>query len=367
MAARPTLSAAMIVRDEERFLDGCLASLVGFVDEIVVVDTGSTDRTPEIARRHGARLASFEWQGDFAAARNVALDLARGDWILYIDADERLSGDRAALDAQLADPQLVALTVRFRPVSGYTLYREHRLFRRHPQVRFRGVIHESHLPALNELAAATGGRIEESAVLIDHLGYDGDQSHKHPRNLPLLEARLALDPGHVYSWWHLGATLDGLGRGDEAVAAWQRGIDVVRGRGISVAFDAQPFLALLAWRADRGLENEPLLSEARARFPGMPEVEWFRARALMATQRFEQALAVLSPLAAIDADELVGALAHSQRLFRVLAPEAAGLCAFRLGRYAEAAQWYATAELAEPTVERSTKRRWMEALARRAP
>ena len=89
------VTAALIVRDEERFLAGCLASLAGRVDEIVVADTGSVDRTREIALEHGARLIEHRWADDFAAARNVALDAASGDWILYVDADERLAAWRA--------------------------------------------------------------------------------------------------------------------------------------------------------------------------------------------------------------------------------------------------------------------------------
>src|SRR5262245_1489579 len=90
-AAASRISAAMIVRDEEAYLDDCLKSIVDEVDEIVIVDTGSRDRTCDIARRYGARLFDLPWTGDFAAARNHALDRASGDWILYIDADERLA------------------------------------------------------------------------------------------------------------------------------------------------------------------------------------------------------------------------------------------------------------------------------------
>ena len=77
----------MIVRDEEQHLPACLESIHNFVDEIVVVDTGSQDRSKDIARNYGARLFDFAWRDDFAAARNVALEQSRGAWILYIDAD----------------------------------------------------------------------------------------------------------------------------------------------------------------------------------------------------------------------------------------------------------------------------------------
>ena len=83
-------SLCMIVRDEERYLAGCLESVVDLVDEIVVVDTGSTDSTPDIARRFGARVFNFQWVDDFSAARNESLRHATGEWIFWLDADERL-------------------------------------------------------------------------------------------------------------------------------------------------------------------------------------------------------------------------------------------------------------------------------------
>ena len=86
----PLLSAVLIARDEAEFLGGCLESLSGIVDEVVVVDTGSVDETPDIARRFGAVVVHHPWREDFAEARNVSLDRATGRWILYIDADERL-------------------------------------------------------------------------------------------------------------------------------------------------------------------------------------------------------------------------------------------------------------------------------------
>ena len=92
------LSAALIVRDEENHLGACLQSIAKLVDEIVIADTGSRDRTREIAFAHGARVLDYQWHDDFAAARNYAIDQASGDWILYIDADERArSYDRQIL------------------------------------------------------------------------------------------------------------------------------------------------------------------------------------------------------------------------------------------------------------------------------
>src|SRR5262249_6783386 len=125
-----TLSAALIVKNEERFLAGCLQSLAGLVDEVVVVDTGSTDSTVEIARAHRARVFDFAWNGRFDGARNAGLERCTGEWILYVDADERTRPcDGQALRESLGQPELLACEVQFVVRRGYTPYREWRLFR----------------------------------------------------------------------------------------------------------------------------------------------------------------------------------------------------------------------------------------------
>ncbi len=97
--ARPTtrlrLSLCMIVKNEEEMLPGCLTPLVGVVDEMIVVDTGSTDRTVAIAESFGATVVSFPWNGSFSDARNASLDAATGDWVMYLDADEHLEAEDA--------------------------------------------------------------------------------------------------------------------------------------------------------------------------------------------------------------------------------------------------------------------------------
>src|SRR5665213_294513 len=100
----PTLALSMIVKNAERHLAGCLQSVQGIVDEIVVADTGSTDSSIEIARQAGARILGIPWENDFAKARNLSLAEVKADWILVLDADERLdTGAAKALSALLAD------------------------------------------------------------------------------------------------------------------------------------------------------------------------------------------------------------------------------------------------------------------------
>ena len=106
---KPRLSVCMIVKNEERFLGQCLASVKDIADELIVIDTGSTDRTVEIAREHGAQVGHFEWCNDFAAARNASIAPATGDWILFLDADEELSPAEKQNLPALLDSDNVAL------------------------------------------------------------------------------------------------------------------------------------------------------------------------------------------------------------------------------------------------------------------
>src|SRR5512143_1026788 len=99
----PTLSLAMIVKNEEKNLGHCLASVRDLVDEMVVVDTGSTDGTVALAESFGARIGHFPWTGDFGAARNESLRLCTGDWVLILDADEAVDAlDHAKIRAAIA-------------------------------------------------------------------------------------------------------------------------------------------------------------------------------------------------------------------------------------------------------------------------
>jgi glycosyltransferase involved in cell wall biosynthesis len=106
------LSLSMIVRNEEARLAACLASVKGFADEMVLVDTGSVDATVAIAEQAGARVERMEWPGDFAPARNHALQYLKGDWVLVLDADEQLRPEVIpSLKALMAQPDVLVINL----------------------------------------------------------------------------------------------------------------------------------------------------------------------------------------------------------------------------------------------------------------
>jgi len=344
------LSACLIVKNEARFLDRCLRSVSPLADEMVVVDTGSTDATRRIARERGARLHSFAWVDDFAAARNYGLARARGRWILYIDADEWVRpADAPRLRAQLADPGLVACHVLLHPQIDYTPYWELRLFRNDPRIRFRGVIHESIWPGVDAYRAAEGGRIGRSRLVLDHEGYEGDQSAKHRRNLPLLRRRLRADPTDVYCRCHLADIHVAQGEGRLAVRAWSAALEVVRGKTHRRAEDSLPYIGLVQWRLQHGGPVQALLAEGLAGFPGNLHLQWLHASALMRAGRFAEAVSALEQLMESGrAERFDRAMAYDRRLFGAWAQAALATCHWKLGNLTLSRRWFQQAAASEP-------------------
>lgn len=338
------MSAALIVRDESRFIEECLRSLVGKVDEIIIVDTGSQDDTIEKAHRFPIKLHHFAWCDDFSAARNFALEQATGDWILYIDADERFEvSEPALLDSVLSDFGKVAWKLRFHPRIDWTPYAEFRLFRNDPRIRFRGVIHETMLDGINSVALAEGKEIATCDLALHHVGYEDDQTHKNSRNIPLLRSRLAEDPTHVYSWWHLGHSLLLAGDQDGAMAAWTRGTAVAvarepKARSLEGSLSA---LSLIKLKIKRSEPVDTLLEEALALYPTHLALRWIKATCALDRGDLEAARPELEMLAAIDPETFFDPqISYEKVLFRYLAREALALCYFRAGRYTEAARLY---------------------------
>jgi len=358
------LSAAMIVRDEAEHLDACLRSLDGLVDEIVVVDTGSVDESVEVARRHGAVLGQEPWRGDFATPRNRSLDLASGEWILYIDADERVRpGDNAERRRQLdAMTDVAACCVPFVPRVGWTPYLEYRLWRHDPEIRFSGRMHESIVPAIHAVARRDRRRVAVSDVVeIDHLGYEGDQSHKHARDEPILLAALEEHPERIFYYDHLARVYQALGRREEARATWLRGMEIARARDVEHADDRLLWINLITDGLDRGEldeELQQLVGEALDRFPRLPALELAAAKADFASGDPEMAARRLEWLTSLSPAEVIATgSAYDERVLGEWAWNLLGLCRFALGDFGAAADAFARAERAAPDVPDYTVRR----------
>jgi GT2 family glycosyltransferase/tetratricopeptide (TPR) repeat protein len=223
---RCLLSVCLIVKDEEELLASCLESIVGLADEVVVYDTGSIDRTIEIARSSGAKVIEGYWDDNFARARNSVLAEARGDWVLSLDADERFLSDPKSLRKLLEDEQsnveayLVAIENLHGAGNARSVHTAVRLFRRTSCTW----IHRLHEQIV---AADSHGRNLRVAYLsgarIIHHGYAAevfDAKNKSERNLALAEAALGDDDlNPSYALMNFGRALESAGRSEEAVEA----------------------------------------------------------------------------------------------------------------------------------------------------
>jgi tetratricopeptide (TPR) repeat protein len=220
----------MIVKNEAARLPTCLASARGVADEVVVLDTGSTDGTPEVARGLGAMVHTFPWNGDYAAARNESLRHATGDWILYLDPDERLTPEAGgAIRALVRDEALDAacLPERIAQRAGdlvpYVRSEYCRLFRNRPMFRFEGRSHEQILPSIQR----AGGRVRRADVWIEHWAYADSPERRARRianNIRRLEADLAAAPEDAFVHFNLGLSLWAGGEAARAIPHLERAV-----------------------------------------------------------------------------------------------------------------------------------------------
>ncbi|WP_239004625.1 TPR domain-containing glycosyltransferase [Paenibacillus tepidiphilus] len=217
----PTLGVHLIVKDEADLLPQCLDSVAG-ADEIVVVDTGSTDNSITVAEQYGATVLSREWADDFSKARNAGLAQAGTDWILVLDADEQLQTTVADIRALLHSTAATAFTVIIDSQVGAraeerVTHRSVRLFRNGMGYCYNGVIHEGVDASIIEHSGLQS--IADSNIQLIHFGYlPGLMAAKNKikRNEGLLRGALANDPGDVFSRYNLAVVCCQDGRLSEA-------------------------------------------------------------------------------------------------------------------------------------------------------
>jgi tetratricopeptide (TPR) repeat protein len=191
--ANPTLSLCMIVKNEEKFLPRCLESVKDHVDEIIIVDTGSTDSTVEIAKGYNAKIYHHAWENSFSKARNYSLKYATCEWILILDADEEVDKeDTHKLKDVIKEDgvNVIYLPVIGRTVGGknISIFKSERLFKNHHDFHYEGIVHNTlNYSDLNKNAN----------IKIYHYGYNqGDEQidKKFIRTSTLLKKQIKDDP-----------------------------------------------------------------------------------------------------------------------------------------------------------------------------
>jgi tetratricopeptide (TPR) repeat protein len=266
------ISLCLIAKNAEASLPQCLPSVAGVVHEMIVVDSGSADRTKDIAASLGARVFDFAWVDSFAAARDQSLRHATGDWIFWLGADEYLDADnrgklKALFDQLHDEPAAYVLRQRSaqaNPGDPPTLVDQCRLFRNHPDLRWSDRVHEQILPTSHRL----GHQVGFTDLCIDHSGYTDPATgaQKDQRNLRLLHLEEAEQPHDPFTLFNLGWAYQALGQPDRALAYLRQSLK----RADPAASIVRKLFALIAQTYDkRGQRREALAwcRAGRVRFP----------------------------------------------------------------------------------------------------
>jgi glycosyltransferase involved in cell wall biosynthesis len=221
----------MIVRNEEDYIAQCIESAVPVVDEVIIVDTGSADKTIEIARSYSnkVKIYNYQWTEDFSAARNVSLQYSNADWILVMDADEKIVFEKERLFELLEDSSKDAYIIPIHNLlsekSELTSFSMVRLFKR-TGASYEGAIHEQ------LVISGTSGDyviIDENICKIIHYGYLPEvikKKDKLKRNITILDSEIGKNPDNPFNWYNLGSTYLKSNSPEAAIIAFQKSLEL---------------------------------------------------------------------------------------------------------------------------------------------
>ena len=301
--AGPTVSLTLIVRNEEKNLPACLDSVADLVDEIIVVDTGSNDKTVELARRHGMKVFHFPWIDDFSAARNEALNHASGDWIFWMDADDRLDEPNRQKLASLFEglsSDMVGYVMKCvclpDPTSGTATIVDHvRLFPNHPDVRWQYRIHEQILLSIRRQS----GSVRWSDVAIQHIGYQvpGVRQKKLERDLRLLNMENQEHPDDPFTLFNLGNIYVEQKLPEKAIEVLERSLRKSKPTD-SIVRKLYSGLTQCYRTLNRHSEAKKICQEGRGYYPEDPELLFQESVLLQKLGDRESAIACLLRLVA---------------------------------------------------------------------
>ncbi|HEY0614189.1 MAG TPA: glycosyltransferase [Candidatus Elarobacter sp.] len=292
------ISLCMIVKNEERFLAECLSSVRDAVDEINVVDTGSTDRTIEIARSFGANVVEREWRNDFGWARNESLAMATRRWTLVLDADEEIAPESVALLRALRETpaELTGVYVQIQnlvdDVSGTASTMTHilpRLFPTTPRIRYRNLIHESLVADGSKHVIAV-----VSPITVRHKGYTAEilsAREKNARNKPLLERALQEASDDAFSWFNFGIAAVAAGDHETGIDVLERMFAMPGPR--RMFFPIASVMLAYAYAEGRGdlAKGLAVIEAALAEWPGHANVIFTHGHMLAMQKRWDEARA----------------------------------------------------------------------------
>jgi len=281
---KPGVTLMMIVKNEEQNLPACLESAKGLFAEIVIADTGSTDRTREIAESFGARIVEFPWIDHFAAARNAVLTQSQCEWVFWMDADDRLdefNRDKLVkLFTSLPDKN-IAYSMKCHCIGDVAEVVDHvRLFRNDARLRWQFRVHEQILPGLRQI----GAELEFSDVQIRHDGYVDAalRAKKLQRNLRLLQMDNQEQPNHPYILFNLGSSYREMGQPAEALPYLRRSLELSQ-PGDSIVRKLYALIAHCHFAQNDAKAALATVLTGRQFYPDDPELLFAEGRSRMET------------------------------------------------------------------------------------
>lgn len=296
----PRLSLCMIVRNNADTIRPCLESIRPWVDEMLVIDTGSTDATPQICVELGAKVRHWPWQDDFSAARNESLKDAAGEWIFWMDSDDTIPADCGRQLRELVDsdhpPERLGYVLQVHcPGPGdagrhdVTVVDHVKLFRNRPELRFEHRIHEQILPAIRR----AGGEVAFTDIFVVHSGSDHSvegRVRKLERDFKLLHLDLQERPDHPFVLFNLGMTYADAKQFDEADRWLTRCLAVSQPQESHVR-KAYALLLSVLYQQARHAEADTVCVRARQLYPDDKELLFRQAMLQHALGRLEEAAA----------------------------------------------------------------------------
>ncbi|MDD4089395.1 MAG: glycosyltransferase [Tissierellia bacterium] len=302
------ITQCIIAKNEEENIEHCLSHLKPVVDEQIVIDTGSTDGTIDIAKELGAKVFHFDWIDDFSAARNFALDKAKGDWIIFLDCDEYFSEDSVPLIRECIKKygqrkKIEGLTTNFINIksNGEIISTvknvSARIFKRKSYLRYKNKIHEI-LVNINK-ANENIVRADISNLLkIYHTGYDKtivNEKNKNERNFELLEKELEDNPRDIKINYYMSRQMNIEGKYEEAIEYSLKAISYIDDfyqfdyyctiySGIMINM-----LSLLKSYD----EIKVIFDDAVKKYPAYPDYYWILGIAAVRGNKYEEAVNLL--------------------------------------------------------------------------
>ena len=282
--APPTITLAVMVRDDARRLDRCLASMRQHVDEILVLDTGSVDNSVAVAESYRARVEKIEWPDNFGAALNVLLGSVHTTWTVRLDADEWFDEQPAQeLRTMIKDDRALAFRLIRRDLNSAGSFSEialTRMWRTHEKIRYEGIVHEA-IPIHSFEEAWPSKIFVTSDIYFWHDGYAADLASKTKRNIEMLRQELEHSPGRLDAEAMLATTLysagnlEGLQRLDRLIDKLLAG-DFER-PSPQVALAVAMFLSAMPAEQVKGQRTTTLIASALQWYPKNPAVLYYSA------------------------------------------------------------------------------------------